>query len=110
MPGDTFSTRPASHGDLRGYPRGINEASYVFPAQRLRRSSRWSVFCDSRRRTQLVAAATSSTSDGSHATEIALLVLARSAVAGGLPFGAILSLPILFAAGMSLLDTMTARS
>ena len=39
------------------------------------------------------------------ATEIALLVLAGSAVAGGLPFWAILSLPILFAAGMSLLDT-----
>ena len=40
------------------------------------------------------------------ATEIALLVLAGSAVAGGLPFWAILSLPILFAAGMSLLDTI----
>ena len=39
------------------------------------------------------------------ATEIALLVLAGSAVAGGLPFWAILALPILFAAGMSLLDT-----
>lgn len=40
------------------------------------------------------------------ATEIALLVLAGSAVSGGLPFWAILSLPILFAAGMSLLDTI----
>ena len=40
------------------------------------------------------------------ATEIALLVLAGSAVAGGLPFWAILSLPFLFAAGMSLLDTI----
>jgi high-affinity nickel-transport protein len=40
------------------------------------------------------------------ATEVALLVLAGSAVAGGLPFWAILSLPILFAAGMSLLDTI----
>jgi high-affinity nickel-transport protein len=40
------------------------------------------------------------------ATEIALLVLAGTAVAGGLPFWAILSLPILFAAGMSLLDTI----
>jgi high-affinity nickel-transport protein len=40
------------------------------------------------------------------ATEIALLVLAGTAVAGGLPFYAILSLPILFAAGMSLFDTM----
>ena len=40
------------------------------------------------------------------ATEIALLVLAGTAVAGGLPFWAILSLPFLFAAGMSLLDTI----
>src|SRR6266568_259689 len=39
------------------------------------------------------------------ATEIALLVLAGTAVAGGLPFYVILSLPILFAAGMSLFDT-----
>jgi len=39
------------------------------------------------------------------ATEIALLVLAGTAVAGGLPFYAIVSLPILFAAGMSLFDT-----
>src|SRR6185503_17296200 len=39
-------------------------------------------------------------------TEIALLVLAGSAVAAGLPFWALLSLPILFAAGMSLLDTI----
>src|SRR5580693_8507406 len=39
------------------------------------------------------------------ATEVALLVLAGTAVAGGLPFYAILSLPILFAAGMSLFDT-----
>ncbi len=40
------------------------------------------------------------------ATEIALLVLAGNAVAGGLPFWAILSLPLLFAAGMSLFDTI----
>jgi high-affinity nickel-transport protein len=40
------------------------------------------------------------------ATEVALLVLAGSAVVGGLPFYAILSLPILFAAGMSLFDTV----
>jgi high-affinity nickel-transport protein len=40
------------------------------------------------------------------ATEVALLVLAGTAVAGGLPFWAILSLPILFAAGMSLFDTI----
>ena len=40
------------------------------------------------------------------ATEIALLVLAGTAVASGLPFYAILSLPILFAAGMSLFDTI----
>jgi high-affinity nickel-transport protein len=39
-------------------------------------------------------------------TEIAFLVLAGSAVASGLPFWALLSLPILFAAGMSLLDTI----
>jgi len=39
------------------------------------------------------------------ATEVALLVLAGTAVVGGLPFYAILSLPILFAAGMSLFDT-----
>src|ERR1700685_3463101 len=39
------------------------------------------------------------------ATEVALLVLAGSAVVGGLPFYAVLSLPILFAAGMSLFDT-----
>lgn len=38
------------------------------------------------------------------ATEVALLVLAGTAVAGGLPFYAILALPILFAAGMSMLD------
>ena len=40
------------------------------------------------------------------ATEVALLVLSGSAVASGLPFWAVLSLPILFAAGMSLLDTI----
>jgi len=39
------------------------------------------------------------------ATEVALLVLAGTAVVGGLPFYAILSLPILFAAGMCLFDT-----
>jgi nickel/cobalt transporter (NiCoT) family protein len=38
------------------------------------------------------------------ATEVGLLVLAGSAVVGGLPFYAVLSLPILFAAGMSLFD------
>ncbi len=40
------------------------------------------------------------------ATEVALLVLAAGAGASGLPFYAILCLPILFAAGMSLLDTI----
>ncbi len=40
------------------------------------------------------------------ATEVALLVLAGTAVASGLPFYAILSLPVLFAAGMSLFDTI----
>ncbi len=40
------------------------------------------------------------------ATEVALLVLAGSAGAAGLPWYAILCLPVLFAAGMSLLDTI----
>ncbi|MFL5993176.1 MAG: HoxN/HupN/NixA family nickel/cobalt transporter [Streptomyces sp.] len=40
------------------------------------------------------------------ATEIALLVLAGSGAASGLPWYAILTLPVLFAAGMSLLDTI----
>jgi high-affinity nickel-transport protein len=40
------------------------------------------------------------------ATEVALLVLAGSAVVGGLPLYAILSLPILFAAGMCTFDTL----
>jgi nickel/cobalt transporter (NiCoT) family protein len=39
------------------------------------------------------------------ATEVTLLVLAGTAVVSGLPFYAILSLPILFAAGMCLFDT-----
>ena len=40
------------------------------------------------------------------ATEIALLATAGTAAAGGLPISAILCLPILFAAGMSMLDTI----
>ena len=40
------------------------------------------------------------------ATEVALLVLAGSTVIAGLPWWAILSLPMLFAGGMSLLDTI----
>lgn len=40
------------------------------------------------------------------ATEIALLVLAGGAAVAGLPWWAILVLPVLFAAGMSLLDTI----
>ncbi|MFJ4784113.1 HoxN/HupN/NixA family nickel/cobalt transporter [Streptomyces sp. NPDC088794] len=40
------------------------------------------------------------------ATEISLLVLAGSGAASGLPWYAILCLPVLFAAGMSLLDTI----
>ena len=40
------------------------------------------------------------------ATEIGLLVLAGSSVVAGLPWWAILSLPLLFAGGMSLLDTI----
>jgi nickel/cobalt transporter (NiCoT) family protein len=40
------------------------------------------------------------------ATEIALLVLAGTSAAAGLPWYAILCLPVIFAAGMSLLDTI----
>jgi high-affinity nickel-transport protein len=40
------------------------------------------------------------------ATEVALLFIAAGAAGAGLPFYAILCLPILFAAGMSLLDTI----
>ena len=40
------------------------------------------------------------------ATEIALLATAGTAAAGDLPLYAVLSLPILFAAGMSLFDTL----
>jgi nickel/cobalt transporter (NiCoT) family protein len=40
------------------------------------------------------------------ASEVALLFLAAGAASAGLPFYAILCLPILFAAGMSLLDTI----
>jgi high-affinity nickel-transport protein len=40
------------------------------------------------------------------ATEVALLFLAAGAAGAGLPFYAILCLPILFAAGMSLLDSI----
>jgi high-affinity nickel-transport protein len=40
------------------------------------------------------------------ATEVALLVLAGAGAANGLPFEAILCLPILFAAGMTLFDTI----
>jgi len=40
------------------------------------------------------------------ATEIALLATAGTAAAGGLPFYVIVCLPVLFAAGMSLLDTI----
>ena len=39
-------------------------------------------------------------------TEVGLLVVAGGAAAGNLPWWAILTLPILFAAGMSLLDTI----
>ena len=40
------------------------------------------------------------------ATEIALLVAATGAVTSGLPLTAVLCLPVLFAAGMTLLDTL----
>jgi high-affinity nickel-transport protein len=40
------------------------------------------------------------------ATEVALLLFAAGAASSGLPFYAILCLPVLFAAGMSLFDTI----
>ena len=40
------------------------------------------------------------------ATEVTLLVLSGAAVLGGLPWWALLSLPLLFAAGMCLFDTL----
>ncbi|HVV08008.1 HoxN/HupN/NixA family nickel/cobalt transporter [Amycolatopsis sp.] len=40
------------------------------------------------------------------ATEVTLLVLAGAGAAGGLPWYAVVVLPLLFAAGMSLLDTL----
>jgi high-affinity nickel-transport protein len=40
------------------------------------------------------------------ATEVALLFLAAGAAGAGLPFYAVICLPVLFAAGMSLLDTI----
>jgi len=40
------------------------------------------------------------------ATEVAFLVLSGTAVASGLPFWALLSLPLLFAGGMAALDTV----
>lgn len=40
------------------------------------------------------------------ATEVGLLVLAATSAAGGLPWYAVLCLPVLFAAGMSLFDTL----
>ncbi|GAA1496305.1 HoxN/HupN/NixA family nickel/cobalt transporter [Paeniglutamicibacter kerguelensis] len=40
------------------------------------------------------------------ASEIALLLLAGTGVAGGLPWYAVLCLPLIFAAGMSLFDTL----
>jgi high-affinity nickel-transport protein len=40
------------------------------------------------------------------ASEVALLAISAGAAAQGVPFGAIISLPLIFAAGMSLMDTM----
>ena len=40
------------------------------------------------------------------ASEVAFLAVSAGAAAQGLPFGAIISLPLIFAAGMSLMDTM----
>ncbi len=39
------------------------------------------------------------------ASEIALLAVSAGAAASGIPFGAIIALPLIFAAGMSLMDT-----
>jgi high-affinity nickel-transport protein len=39
------------------------------------------------------------------ASEVALLAISAGAAAQGLPFGAVISLPLIFAAGMSLMDT-----
>src|SRR5438046_8263191 len=39
------------------------------------------------------------------ASEIALLAISAGAAAQGLPFTAVISLPLIFAAGMSLMDT-----
>jgi high-affinity nickel-transport protein len=39
------------------------------------------------------------------ASEVALLAISAGAAANGLPFGAVISLPLIFAAGMSLMDT-----
>jgi nickel/cobalt transporter (NiCoT) family protein len=40
------------------------------------------------------------------ASEVALLAISAGAAAQGVPFGAVVSLPIIFAAGMSLMDTL----
>jgi len=39
------------------------------------------------------------------ASEVALLAISAGAAAQGVPFGAVISLPLIFAAGMSLMDT-----
>jgi high-affinity nickel-transport protein len=39
------------------------------------------------------------------ASEVALLAISAGAAAQGIPFGAVISLPLIFAAGMSLMDT-----
>jgi high-affinity nickel-transport protein len=39
------------------------------------------------------------------ATEVAILAISAGAAAGGLPFVAVIALPLIFAAGMSLMDT-----
>ncbi|MBO0684396.1 MAG: HoxN/HupN/NixA family nickel/cobalt transporter [Candidatus Dormibacteraeota bacterium] len=39
------------------------------------------------------------------ASEVALLAVSAGAAAGGVPFAAVISLPLIFAAGMSLMDT-----
>jgi nickel/cobalt transporter (NiCoT) family protein len=40
------------------------------------------------------------------ASEVALLAISAGAAAQGVPFGAVVSLPLIFAAGMSLMDTL----
>ena len=97
------SARPARNATGR-FRRGATRA----PAQQPRRDDPhlWSLHA---RRHEVVAHVPLGMLFGlgfDTATEVALLFLAAGAAGAGLPFYAILCLPILFAAGMSLLDTI----